>query len=331
MTALLYDRVWETTTTTGTGSYTLDGAKSAAYRAFGDVLADNDYVEYFVRDSDASNWERVWGQYDAGNNTLTRNLIESSTGSLIDWGSGTKEVYIAPPAKGLNDEGGIYVGESRPAWMLANRLWLKPSTSTLYWYDGTGDREMGLVSGGSFIAKTPTTARGDIIRRGATIDERLAIGSAGQVLTSDGTDPVWSNLYTAGTWTPVLTFQTPGNLSVAYSTQVGTYVKVGSLVTATVNIQTSSFTHTTASGILQVTGLPFTSKNVSNQFALGSCAWQGITKASYTDVVCRIINNVTYIDFMISGAGQSTVQVVAGDVPSGGTVRVQTTICYEAA
>lgn len=41
-------------------------------------------------------------------------------------------------------------------------------------------------------ASSPTTTRGDLIRRGASADERVALGTAGHVLTSDGTDAVWA-------------------------------------------------------------------------------------------------------------------------------------------
>ncbi len=42
-------------------------------------------------------------------------------------------------------------------------------------------------------SSTPTTTRGDIIRRGASADERLAKGSAGQVLTMGADDPAWAD------------------------------------------------------------------------------------------------------------------------------------------
>ena len=156
-----FDRVWETTTTTGTNSYVLAGAKSEKYRAFGDVLEDGDYTEYFA--TDGTDWERGWGKYTTATTTLTRNLIESSTESLIDWGSGTKDVFIAPPAASLNDISGIYVGTSRPAWLPANSLWIKSDASpvTLYVYDGTADRIMGTYTSSGFIPYRNDTALGD--------------------------------------------------------------------------------------------------------------------------------------------------------------------------
>jgi len=43
----------------------------------------------------------------------------------------------------------------------------------------------------------PMTTRGDVIKRGASAAERLAIGSANTVLTTDGTDPAWSTVTSA--------------------------------------------------------------------------------------------------------------------------------------
>lgn len=54
-----------------------------------------------------------------------------------------------------------------------------------------------------------------------------------------------------------ITFATPGNLSVAYSSQKGSYEKIGRQVRISFNIVTSTFTYTTAAGLVNITGLPF--------------------------------------------------------------------------
>ena len=41
------------------------------------------------------------------------------------------------------------------------------------------------------------STRGDLLKRGASANERLAIGSANTVLTTDGTDPAWSTITNA--------------------------------------------------------------------------------------------------------------------------------------
>lgn len=64
--------------------------------------------------------------------------------------------------------------------------------------------------------------------------------------------------YEEGDWTPTITCDTPGDLSVTYSSQVGKYTKIGRLVHLQFYIVTSAFTHTTASGSLRIGGIPFT-------------------------------------------------------------------------
>lgn len=127
-------------------------------------------------------------------------------------------------------------------------------------------------------------------------------------------------------WTPVLTFATPGNLAVTYSVQIGKLTRHGRMRFASFQILTTTFTHTTASGNLQVTGLPDT--NNANIAVLGSCEWQGITKASYTQVSTSIANNTTIIQFRAFGSAQSAANITFSDMPTGGTIRLIGTIVY---
>jgi len=133
--------------------------------------------------------------------------------------------------------------------------------------------------------------------------------------------------YEEGTWTPVFTFATPGDLNVAYSTQLGTYTKVGRLVTAMCTISLGTFTHTTAAGGAQITGLPFTSANDS-QNAVGSTAWHGITKANYTQIGGFIVANDNKLLFFGFGSGVALSQIVAADMPTGGQPFLGCTITY---
>jgi len=132
--------------------------------------------------------------------------------------------------------------------------------------------------------------------------------------------------YEEGTWVPVLTFATPGNLVVVYSVQLGGYVKVGKKVTVSFNITTSTFTFTTASGNLQVTGLPFTSENTV--IAIGPLLWRGITKASYTQVSGFLAANSNILNLTASGSGQADALITAADTPTAGTVRLCGSLTY---
>ena len=141
-------------------------------------------------------------------------------------------------------------------------------------------------------------------------------------------DPNTLDDYEEGTWTPVLTFATPGDLSVVYSAQYGAYVKIGKLVTVFFNIVTSTFTHTTASGNCTITGLPFTMENSDDLDSEGALIFQGITKATYTQFTCRPQPNSTNMLIGAAGSGQGRTNVTATDMPSAGTVNLKGTVAY---
>lgn len=145
-------------------------------------------------------------------------------------------------------------------------------------------------------------------------------------LTSD--DFTGTEFYQRSSWTPVLTFTTPGDLNVVYSAQSGTYFKIGNLVVALANIGTSTFTHTTASGNLEITGVPFA--NAAAAFRVsGPVTWAGITKAGYTDIGTTMAGSVTTINFRASGSGVGNDNVHAADMPTGGSVVLRFIHIYE--
>jgi hypothetical protein len=97
------DRVQETTTTTGTGSLTLAGATSG-HLTFSAEIGETDECVYLIElSTDPSIWEISKGTLTG--TTLTRTLIKSSTGSLIDWAAGTKHVSQVLDAGTLNEFG----------------------------------------------------------------------------------------------------------------------------------------------------------------------------------------------------------------------------------
>lgn len=131
-----------------------------------------------------------------------------------------------------------------------------------------------------------------------------------------------------GTWTPVLTFDTPGDLSVSYANQRGIWRRYGDTVIASVYVKTSSFTYTTASGSMTVTGLPFKAKNDSELFPIGGCSFQGISKTSYSQVCAFAQPNTSQLYFSIDGMGQTHALVSASEVASAGTVILVATVAY---
>jgi hypothetical protein len=131
-------------------------------------------------------------------------------------------------------------------------------------------------------------------------------------------------------WTPVLTFATPGNLSVAYTSQDAEVILTKGMVELTFRIAAVP-TFTTASGNLQITGCPYTASTLSIDSALiwhGGLTWGGITKAGYTQVNPQIAAASNVILFTASGSGSAPSAVTASDVPTGGSVVLRGTMVF---
>jgi len=86
------DFVQESTTTTGTGTYSLDGANTG-YQTFISGNTTGDTVRFSV--TDGTDWEVCEGVITSGTpDTLTRGtvLASSNAGSAVSWGAGSKTV-----------------------------------------------------------------------------------------------------------------------------------------------------------------------------------------------------------------------------------------------
>ena len=91
------DRVKVTTSTTGTGSVSL-GSAALGYQDF-TAVGDGNTTYYTI--AGGSEWEVGIGTYTAAGPTLSRDTVLSSSnsGSLVDFSSGTKDVFVTYPAE----------------------------------------------------------------------------------------------------------------------------------------------------------------------------------------------------------------------------------------
>jgi len=141
MSLVLADRVRQTTTSTGTGTITLDGSVEG-FQSF--TAIGNGNTTYYTI-SGGAQWEVGIGTYYGG--TLARTtVISSSTGSILDLAAGTKDVFVTYPAeKSVNQD--------------ANNRVLIPYTSgttnvgSLNVGNVTGHTDSGVIAG--FTASEP--------------------------------------------------------------------------------------------------------------------------------------------------------------------------------
>lgn len=115
MALVLANRVLETTTTTGSGTITLAGAKPG-YQSF--AVVGNGNTTYYVI-AGTTQWEVGVGTYTSSGTTLSRDTVLSSSagGGKVTFSAGTKDVFVDYPS-----EKAIYSGTSGNISALSGRI-----------------------------------------------------------------------------------------------------------------------------------------------------------------------------------------------------------------
>ena len=101
MALVINDRVKETSTTTGTGTFSLAGAETG-YESFVSGVGTTNTTYYAIEFNSGNEWEVGIGTVtDATPDTLSRDtVISSSNGdALVNFSAGTKNVSCTLPAK----------------------------------------------------------------------------------------------------------------------------------------------------------------------------------------------------------------------------------------
>lgn len=98
MAFIVNDRVKESSSTTGTGAFTLSGAASN-YLTFNVGVGVGSHTWYCINNLGANEWEVGFGQL-TGATTLTRVYVTAGTSgtSLVNFSAGTKEVFVTQPS-----------------------------------------------------------------------------------------------------------------------------------------------------------------------------------------------------------------------------------------
>ena len=132
------DSVMESSSTTGTGSYTLVGAVGYS-RTFAQDFANGDTVAYFVSNLAKTRWEFCTGTLTIGPpRTLTRTVRKSSNaGAAIDWQA--SDVYYIFSIASADALAGLLAGNlavARPWWVRTGARWLDQAAGlAVSWID----------------------------------------------------------------------------------------------------------------------------------------------------------------------------------------------------
>lgn len=124
--------------------------------------------------------------------------------------------------------------------------------------------------------------------------------------------PLYNPNTLQGTWTPGAQFG-GANVGMTFSTQSGYYVKVGRIVTCVGQLTFTA--RGSSTGVMTVTGLPFTSDSTA-AFANGSSVvFNSVGGASTTNIMSGYVNaSATTANIVRTASGVGTsVQVQPGD------------------
>lgn len=209
------------------------------------------------------------------------------------------------------------------------------------------------IATGAYTASSGTFARTTVLANSLGTTAKINFGTPPQVFvvseagtinltggqikfpaTQDpSSDPNTLDDYEEGFWTPGLTLATPGDLSVVLSNSFDAYyTKIGQLVTVNFALVATTFTYTTASGNLLITGLPFLpSPSDNKQRAYAPVLFQGFNKAGYSAILAAVIGNSSSMQVLASGMGQPIAVIGASDVPSAASIVLAGSLSYNAA
>jgi len=122
-----------------------------------------------------------------------------------------------------------------------------------------------------------------------------------------------------GTFTPTFTFATPGDLSVAYTSQHGSYIKLGKLVYFQLALSCTP-TFSTASGNIRIAGLPVATQNValeSHSFPVSYSSVNFVWPSSATQLMAKAAQGATYMELFGMKSGATSANLTTASVTSG--------------
>jgi len=238
--------------------------------------------------------------YD-GVNLRVLTPTNSLSGSLTVSGTVTASSFVGP-----------LTGNADTATSVSTITGLAPDTAT------TQAAQPNVTSVGTLTGFTSTGIDDNATSIALTIDSSQGstftgdiILSSGKGITfpsafSDNTDANTLDDYEEGSWTPVIEGQTTAGVG-TYTTQIGTYTKIGKVVIIGMTV---NWTAHTGTGNLILTGLPFTIRNDNGNKGPMSARANNLTLNASEFIVIDPLINSTSLQIHQSALG--TVTSVSG-------------------
>lgn len=117
MSHVIADRVLDTSSTTGTGAFTVANAPPTGFETLNTILSASDTFDYLIQHRSANEWEVGIGTY-SGSHVFARTTVQQSSNSdsAVNFSAGTKDVMIVNSAYRIKNPrfATMQVGDSVP-------------------------------------------------------------------------------------------------------------------------------------------------------------------------------------------------------------------------
>ena len=244
MALVVKDRVKVSSTTTGTGTFTL-GSAALGFQDFS-VIGDGNSTYYTITGVGSAEFEVGVGTFTASGTTLSRDTIleSSNAGSAVNFSAGAKEVFVTYPA-----ERAVYTDAAGTA--------ITPATASVLGVSSGGTGITSLGTGVATFLGTPSSANLAAAVTDETGSGSLVFATSPTFVTPLLGTPTSGNL--ANCTFPTLNQSTTGNAATATALQTARTIN-GTSFDGTANITiTANTTNTLTLG----TGLGGSSFNGS--------------------------------------------------------------------
>ena len=244
MALVVKDRVKVSSTTTGTGTFTL-GSAALGFQDFS-VIGDGNTTYYTITGVGSAEFEVGVGTFTASGTTLSRDTIleSSNAGSAVNFSAGAKEVFVTYPA-----ERAVYTDAAGTA--------ITPATASVLGVSSGGTGITSLGTGVATFLGTPSSANLAAAVTDETGSGSLVFATSPTFVTPLLGTPTSGNL--ANCTFPTLNQSTTGNAATATALQTARTIN-GTSFDGTANITiTANTTNTLTLG----TGLGGSSFNGS--------------------------------------------------------------------
>ena len=244
MALVVKDRVKVSSTTTGTGTFTL-GSAALGFQDFS-VIGDGNTTYYTITGVGSAEFEVGIGTFTASGTTLSRDTIleSSNAGSAVNFSAGAKEVFVTYPA-----ERAVYTDAAGTA--------ITPATASVLGVSSGGTGITSLGTGVATFLGTPSSANLAAAVTDETGSGSLVFATSPTFVTPLLGTPTSGNL--ANCTFPTLNQSTTGNAATATALQTARTIN-GTSFDGTANITiTANTTNTLTLG----TGLGGSSFNGS--------------------------------------------------------------------